>query len=301
MKIATTTSDFSSYTSDALMASRYIKRAGFKYIDYGFGDDFAKSVGFFSNDYDGWLKKLKKYMEKSSVKYVQAHSPMGRPIVKDDEQSAFIEGTKLCVKACADLGVENIVVHSGYDSGLSKEETFEKNRRFYLEILKYAEEFGVNILTENFNKMCIPDLFWIDNATDLLELIKYVDHPLFHACFDIGHANLQEMPQHEELAILGKHVKAIHVQDNLGDDDYHLAPFFGTTNFDSVMKGLKDVDYKGYFTFEACNIMVPGPRRRSFEESDLLLNPPLGLKIKAESLIYEIGKTILGAYGMFEE
>ena len=301
MKIATTTSDFSNYTSDALKASRYIKRAGFKYIDYGFGDDFAHKVGFFSNDYDGWLKKLKKYMEKSSIKYVQAHAPMGRPIVNNDEQHAFIEGTKLCVKACADLGIENIVVHSGYDSGLSKEETFEKNREFYLEILKYAEEFGVNVLTENFNKMCIPDLFWIDNATDLLALIDYVDHPLFHACFDIGHANLQNMPQHEELAILGKHVKAIHVQDNLEDDDYHLAPFFGTTNFDSVMKGLKDVDYKGYFTFEACNIMVPGPRRRKFEESSLLQNPPIDLKIKAEALIYEIGKTILGAYDMFEE
>ncbi|MBQ9769579.1 MAG: sugar phosphate isomerase/epimerase, partial [Clostridia bacterium] len=232
---------------------------------------------------------------------VQAHSPMGRPIVKNDEQHAFIEGTKLCVKACADLGIENIVVHSGYDSGLSKEETFEKNREFYLEILKYAEAFGVNVLTENFNKMCIPDLFWIDNATDLSALIDYVGHPLFHACFDIGHANLQDMPQHEELAILGEHVKAIHVQDNLGDDDYHLAPFFGTTNFDSVMKGLKRIDYKGYFTFEACNIMVPGPRRRKFEESSLLQNPPIDLKIKAEALIYEIGKTILSAYDMFEE
>lgn len=301
MKIATTTSDFSLYTSDALTASKYIKKAGFKYIDYGFGADFGQKIGFFSNDYDGWLKKIRKYMEKSSVKYVQAHSPMGRPIVKDDEQQALIEGTKLCVKACADLGIENLVVHSGYKEGNAKAETYEQNRDFYLDLLKYAENFGVNILTENFNKMFDPNIFWIDNATDLLELINYVDHPLFHACYDIGHANLQDMPQHEELAILGSHVKAIHVQDNLGDDDFHLAPFFGTTNFDSVMKGLKDIDFKGYFTFEACNIMVPGPRRRSFEESDLLLNPPLGLKIKAESLIYEIGKTILGAYGMFEE
>lgn len=301
MKIATTTGDFSLYTTDSLKASEYVKDAGFSYIDYSFGTDFGNGVGFFSNDYDGWLKKLREFTNKNSVKYVQAHSPMGRPIVKDDEQSAFIEGTKLCIKACADLGIENLVVHSGYKEGNTKAETYEQNRDFYLDLLKYAENFEVNILTENFNKMFDPNIFWIDNATDLLELIKYVDHPLFHACYDIGHANLQDMPQHEELALLGSHVKAIHVQDNLGDDDFHLAPFFGTTNFDSVMKGLKDIDFKGYFTFEACNIMVTGSRRRKFEESSLLQDPPIDLKIKAEALIYEIGKTILGAYGMFEE
>ena len=178
---------------------------------------------------------------------------------------------------------------------------YEQNRDFYLDLLKYAENFGVNILTENFNKMFDPNIFWIDNATDLLELINYVDHPLFHACYDIGHANLQDMPQHEELAILGSHVKAIHVQDNLGDDDFHLAPFFGTTNFDSVMKGLKDIDFKGYFTFEACSMPVSGYRRRKFEGSELLLNAPLSVKLKTEALIYEIGKAILEAYDCFEE
>ena len=105
----------------------------------------------------------------------------------------------------------------------------------------------------------------------------------------------------EQLAILGSHVKAIHVQDNLGDDDFHLAPFFGTTNFDSVMKGLKDIDFKGYFTFEACSIPVSGYRRRKFEGSELLLNAPLSVKLKTEALIYEIGKAILEAYDCFEE
>ncbi len=301
MKIATTTSDFSMYTNDTLLSSEYINEAGFKYIDYGFGCDFDSKIGFFSNDYDGWLKKLKEFAEKSSVKYVQAHSPMGRPIVKDDNQRPLIDGTKLCIKACADLGIENIVVHSGYDNGLSKDETFEKNREFYGELLNYAENFGVNILTENFNKMCIPGIFWIDNATDLLALIDYIDHPLFHACFDIGHANLQDMPQHKEMAILGEHIKAIHMQDNWGDDDYHVAPFFGTTNIDSVMAGLKAIDYKGYFTFEACNILLPAHRRRGFEGEGQLLTPPLDLKLKAEALLYEIGKTILSTYGCFEE
>ena len=301
MKIATTTSDFSLYTSDALTASKYIKKAGFKYIDYGFGADFGQKIGFFSNDYDGWLKKIRKYMEKSSVKYVQAHSPMGRPIVQDDEQSAFIEGTKLCIKACADLGIENLVVHSGYKEGNTKAETYEQNRDFYLDLLKYAENFGVNILTENFNKMFDPNIFWIDNATDLLELINYVDHPLFHACYDIGHANLQDMPQHEELAILGDHVMALHVQDNKGDKDTHLMPFFGSLNMDSLMQGLKDINYKGAFTFEVASMITPPSQRRPYEADTRLVKAPLAVRMAEEKLLYEVGKSTLEAYGLFED
>ena len=48
MKLATTTSDFSAYTVDTLLASQYIKDAGFKYIDYGFGNDFANKIGLLS-------------------------------------------------------------------------------------------------------------------------------------------------------------------------------------------------------------------------------------------------------------
>lgn len=41
-------------------------------------------------------------------------------------------------------------VHSGYGRGVFKEEVFHKNKLFYMELFVYAEQYDVNILTENF-------------------------------------------------------------------------------------------------------------------------------------------------------
>ena len=122
-----------------------------------------------------------------------------------------------------------------------------------------------------------------------------------HAVWDTGHGNLQDMPQHEALRVLGSEVYALHVQDNLGDTDSHLAPFFGTLDLDSLMQGLVDIGYTGYFTFESSAMLVPGSKRRRDTQNSRLSRMPLDLRIKAEALLYEIGKAVLTEYGCFEE
>ena len=199
------------------------------------------------------------------------------------------------------LGIPNIVVHSGYAPNLSVEETFERNKAFYGELLPVAERFGVEILTENFNRMYKPDVYWVDSAEDLRALIDYIDHPLLHACWDAGHGNLQELPQDQALRLLGSHVHALHVQDNLGDKDTHIAPFFGTLNLDALMHGLADIGYSGYFTFEASRMLLPAAQRRPFAADGRLACAPVELRVKAEALLYEIGRTVLDQYGCLEE
>lgn len=301
MKLATTTSDFSRYSVKTPEIIEYIAEAGFKYVDYSFGADYAGGIGIFSADPDGYINDLLKKAESLGLKFVQSHAPMGAPIKRGEGYLPFIEANKRCIEACAKLGIDCVVIHTGYDEGLSKEECFARNKEFFDALIPTAEKCGVYILIENFNKMCIPGLFWIDNATDLAALCDLIDSPWVKCCYDIGHANLQDMPQSEELGILGDRVHAIHVQDNCGDDDFHLAPFFGTTNFDDVMTGLLEIGFKGYFTFEACSFFSNPARRRPFEGEPRLKMAPLSLQIKAEALIYEIGKTILSAYDMFEE
>ncbi|MBR4082103.1 MAG: sugar phosphate isomerase/epimerase, partial [Clostridia bacterium] len=244
---------------------------------------------------------VRRTAEEIGITFVQSHAPMGRPIVKDEAYPRFMEINRRCIQACAMLGIPNVVVHSGYAPGLSVEETFERNKAFYGELLPDAERFGVEILTENFNRMYKPDVYWVDSAPDLRALIDYIDHPLLHACWDAGHGNLQDMPQDEALRILGDHVHALHVQDNLGDKDTHLAPFFGTLNLDALMHGLADIGYKGYFTFEATQMLLPAGRRRAYEGDQRLVCAPLELRKQAEALLYGIGCTVLDAYGCLEE
>lgn len=278
---------------------QYIRKAGFRYLDYSFELDYRGRTGVFLAGWETYLEQLKRKADELGVTFVQAHSPMGRPIAQDNQ--ALIEDTNRCIESCGKLGIPNIVVHSGYLKGISKGECFEKNKAFYQELLKVAEQYGVNILVENFNKMHVENLYWIDNAADLKEMVDYVDHPLFHACWDTGHGNMQETSQDEALRILGEHVYALHVQDNLGDDDSHMAPFCGTMNLDSLMHGLADIGFKGYFTFEAGYMLRPLKGRRLFEKDQRLGQAPLELRIQAERLLYEMGKYILDAYGCLEE
>jgi sugar phosphate isomerase/epimerase len=224
---------------------------------------------------------------------------MGTPL--NDPDGSFLADTLRCVDACGAWGIPNLVVHSGYAHGLTVEQTFDANKAFFMPLLERAEQYCVNILVENFNKMSIPGLYWIDNATDLLGLIEYVNHPLFHAVWDAGHADLQEMPQDEELRLLGSHVRALHIQDNRGDHDAHLLPFLGTMSMDAVMHGLLDIGYEGYFTFEVGGIFSTAEQKRPFAKDSRLAKAPLSLRLAADRYMYELGKCVLTEYGCFEE
>jgi len=298
MYLATTTGDFGAYTHSQAESMAYIKQAGFRFLDYNFGSDYSRRDGVYSENWREYLAGIQEKADELGVKFIQSHSPMGAPIA--DGNDAFTEDTIRCVEACGILGVPTVVVHSGYIKGLSIKETFEKNKIFYEKLFPMAEKYGVNILVENFNKMCVPGLYWIDNAADQRALIDYVNHPLFHGCWDAGHGNMQEMPQDESLRILGEHVYALHIQDNMGNDDQHMAPFFGTLSLDSLMHGLSEIGYKGYFTFESGNILLPAGKRRPYEADKRLQRAPLGLRIEAEKFLYAIGKSVLEAYDCFE-
>jgi len=48
----------------------------------------------------------------------------------------------------------------------------------------------------------------------------------------VGHINIRsKVPVEEWIAVLGKDIRSIHVHDNKGDDDSHLAPGKGTINW----------------------------------------------------------------------
>lgn len=300
MKLATTTKDFSNqYTLSQITALEHIYDAGFRYAGYGFGPDYRRRNGIYGEEPLRYIQKVKRAADDIGIQLIQAHSPMGKPFFDHDGQ--FTADTVRCIEACAEWGIPDLVVHSGYAPNLTIRENYEINKRFFTNLLTHAEKYGVNILVENFNKMHKENVYWIDNAPDLLGLIEYVDHPLFHAVWDTGHANMQDMPQDEALRMLGSHVRGLHVQDNLEVKDIHLTPFFGSLSLDAVMNGLLDIGYRGYFTFEVGGIFLPADQRRPFPRDTRLASAPMALRDAFERFLYDLGKTVLEAYGCFEE
>ena len=134
MKLATTTGDLAAYAPTQPEAIELAMKAGFRNFDYNFGIDLSRRCGVFEKDFEGFYLDVKNKTEALGAKFVQAHSPMGRPIAADNEE--FCAMTSRCVEACGILGIPNIVIHSGYDFGLTKEECFLKNREFFLPLLE---------------------------------------------------------------------------------------------------------------------------------------------------------------------
>ena len=87
----------------------------------------------------------------------------------------------------------------------------------------------------------------------------------------------------------------------MGDFDTHLVPFLGTLNLDSVMNGLLEIGYSGYFTFEVGRFFTPAEKRRPYAGSDRLTAAPLELRDAFERYLYDLGRIILQKYDCFEE
>jgi len=94
MKLATTTSDFMCFGLNGEESVGAVADAGFKYIDYGFGYDFHGKTGLLGNEWQSCAERLLALADERGLKFVQAHSPLGRPLVFDDEHEEFVRLTK---------------------------------------------------------------------------------------------------------------------------------------------------------------------------------------------------------------
>ena len=55
----------------------------------------------------------------------------------------------------------------------------------------------------------------------------------------------------EMIKALGHRLEALHIHDNDKWHDSHQIPFSMDIDFGPIVKALKEIDYKGYFTLEA--------------------------------------------------
>ena len=165
------------------------------------------------------------------------------------------------------------------------------------------EKFGVNVLCENSTDYNMGGLYYINTGKDMREFIEYVGHPMFHGCWDTGHANC-EGNQYDEIMAIGKELYAVHYNDNRGGLDEHVMPFMGTLNHDEVMHALIDVGFKGYFTLE-CDSSLRRSKywlgaRRAFDKDNRLAEPQLFMKRHIEKMMYETAEWMLATYGLIE-
>ena len=315
MKLATSTGDFSWYSENVTEKIKNFKGSKFKYINleqtgvipelFDSNDDAFKRLA------DDWAKAA----DYAGVEFVVSHAPclhfaclnaIKNPA--DEEYRNNIRAIRRSIEICNILGIKRIVVHACTNDTFTNEKFYEYNKMFYKEFFDLMEKYNIIVMTEN----------WDNNATyfstgkEIRDFLDYIDHPLLCACWDTAHGNIDKIArnigQYRNIVNIGDKLKGLHISDNFGDVHHHTWPFAGIINFDSVMQGLIDVEYDGYFTFEASYTLLhqnnPPYNRQAFEYNgemiEKLLNPSVELKKQAIDLLYETGKHLLKTYNCYE-
>lgn len=309
MRLATSTGDFKWYVPAIADMIECIGTTKFKCVNL---EQTGVIPEFFAEG-DGWKKLADDWgnaAQRAGVRFVVSHAPCLHKPILDDEQTyrANIRAIRRSIEICHMLGIDRIVVHACADASLTVKEFYSYNTKFYRDLLDLAEKYGITVMTENWDNAATH----FSTGKDLRDFIDHMDHPLLAACWDTAHGNIDsvaaQIGQYRNIMDIGDKLKGLHISDNFGDCHHHSWPFAGIINFDSVMQGLLDAKYDGYFTFEASYTLLHHnnmPYNRKAWEHDgemvaRLHDPSLELKQKSVDLLYDIGKYILETYDCYE-
>lgn len=162
-------------------------------------------------------------------------------------REASLQEVLLAIGCCRRMGIDLITIHPGFITPLGqhdREAVIRETRRSLREIDKAATENGVVAALENMPRMPIT------TCTEPVELLSLLEGTSLKVCFDIGHAhtngNIDEFVKHRSL------FANIHIHDNDGTSDQHMAIGEGKIDFPRVINALNG--YQHRYVIEARNI-----------------------------------------------
>lgn len=189
----------------------------------------------------------------------QSHAPF--PVRLPEVRSVL----RLAIECTAEAGGEICIIHP------DNNKSAEKNAEMFLELLPFARECSVKIATENmWNWNAIKNrssFAACSTGEDFRRHIDIVDDEYFVACLDLGHSEMEGSGDGaaDMIRTLGHRLQALHIHDNDRIHDSHQIPFSMAIDFDAVVKALKEIDYKGYFTLEADQYMKAYNKDNAYE------------------------------------
>ncbi len=197
----------------------------------------------------------------SGILNAQAHAPYPSWLpLMGKTNAALIEVFKNMLRGCDHIGCRKLIVHpfyAGPSLRLLKPFEHRRNIEAFSKLIPTAKRYGVSICLENMFSRGLTKKLHPACCADPKEAAVYIDElnalageETFGFCFDTGHANICKTDVRSALVFLGRRVKALHIHDNDGVRDQHLAPHMGTADWDAFAAALKEIRYSGAVSFE---------------------------------------------------
>jgi sugar phosphate isomerase/epimerase len=154
-----------------------------------------------------------------------------------------------------------MVLHSGYDRW-----RYDSNESFWLkqsiktwpQFVEKAGKIGATIAVEN---------VFDDNPGTLKMLVETINSPNFKVCFDPGHWNLfSRFSMEDWFDKIGGYIAEVHIHDNHGARDDHLAIGDGQIDFNALFELSCNYSKEIILTIEAHNEEVMWKALKSLEQ-----------------------------------
>ena len=186
-------------------------------------------------------------LESFNLKY-SIHSPfmdVNIAALQNKSRLNSINQIKDSIDLANKIDADVVVIHPGLAPFLANKYfsdiVYETANKSIKELGEYGMDLGILATIEN---MPTFEAMIYYNLPDLHELLTGYD---MHMTLDIGHANHAGYPANE---MYFDSIKHIHIHDNFGDDDAHLALGEGSIDLKCIVNTLEKNNYDGIYIIE---------------------------------------------------
>lgn len=239
-------SKFSSYGENCY---KKMKEFSFDYADFGISGELGEKT---EEEYVQQILHEKTLADEAGVTIWQVHGPWRYPPHDETEElrAERAEVMRRSIRCTGLIGCKYWVIHPIMPFGPSEDfdtkQFWQLNLDFFRKLLPYAKEHGVTICFEN---MPMPRLS-MSTPQKTLEFIRMIDDENFKFCLDTGHCAVFGISPADAVRMAGADLKVIHVHDNLGKHDDHMAPYTGVIDWKAFSAALKESGFDGVFSLE---------------------------------------------------
>ncbi len=151
------------------------------------------------------------------------------------------------VDLAAELNIPMIVMHSSQEPVPPEERPLRLERAMegFSIIGKKAQIYDIRIAIEYLPRSCLGN-----SLEELNLLVDRLGDETFGVCLDVNHLGGKYTELPDTVRSLGSRLIATHISDCDEVDEKHWIPGLGVLPWPAIVQALREIDYKGPFTYE---------------------------------------------------
>ena len=234
-------------------AVEYLRADGFGAVD--FSELWDTRTAYYTDresEVEKRLCEIGEALRQGGIEVFQIHGPWRYPPQDETagKRAEWLDLMKRGVRMATYVGSKNMVVHPLMPYGANSPENpaavIDASLEHYARLADYAKDYGVTVCLENMPFPLLP----LGNVDQVVELVDALNRRNLGVCLDTGHANVCGTPLDMAVKMVGKRLVCLHVHDNDGKEDQHLAPLSGTANFAPFARALSEIGFGGSVSSE---------------------------------------------------